>query len=168
MEGQFEQRAGLATWVGLSVAGLGLSELLLFTWIAYLNDPAIGLLGGYGRGDEPWTSLGVALVVGGALLAHLSAVARIAVRGDWLRRFLVVPLSLLPAAWWLTALGMVPLPRFVGPDPVQLGYTLPVASAALLLIPAMLVAGLAFLPIRPDRRVRLRPVHPETPAPPRA
>jgi hypothetical protein len=84
-------------------------------------------------------------------------------RGDWLRRLLALAVLVVPVLWWLIGLGALPYPRFVGPDPVTLAYSLPQQAAIMLLVPAVVMAGLAFLPHRPDTRVRLRRVHPEQP-----
>jgi hypothetical protein len=156
MESRFVERAGLLTWVGLALVGIGPSVLLVTTWVVYLNDTSLGLWAGYG--NEPWTSLGIVVTLAGAVVAQLAASARVLARGDWLRRVLVVPLALVPGAWWATALGVVPFPRFTRNDPIEFAYTLPVAAAVMLLLPAVVAAVLAFLPIRHDTRVTFAPV----------
>ena len=65
---------------------------------------------------------------------------------------------LVPLAWSSTAVGLIPFPRYRPPDPVTLAYSLPETAVVMLIFPAVAIAALALLPIRPDLRVRLRPV----------
>lgn len=148
-------------WAGLAGIGLGLAVLLVNAWVEYLSDPGISLVDGYWIGRTPWTPIGVWLVIGGASLALAGATAAVAVRGDWLRRALVLPVLALPVLWWATALGAVRLPRYSPPDPVALAYSLPESAMLSLVLPALAAAVLALLPHRQDLRPRLRPVHPE-------
>ena len=55
--------------------------------------------------------------------------------------------------------SVLPFPRFSGPDPVTLAYSLPQAAAVALVLPAVAVTMIALVPLQPDRSVRLRPVH---------
>ncbi len=157
----FERRTDRLTWIGLALSGLGPSLLLVATWVEYVNDPSLGLFGGYDLGREPWTSAGIWLFLAGTALALLAGSGGVLVRGDWLRRILLVPVLGMWSAWWAVALGTIPYPRFSGPDPVTLAYTFPIATAVMLLLPALAVATLSFLPMGRDLRIRLRPVHPE-------
>jgi hypothetical protein len=158
-----ERIADRATWAGLALAGLGVAIVIVRSWIEYLNTPGTTIVDGYWIGHEPWSSMGIVPVLAGSLLATLAAATLVMLRGDWLRRLLTLPLLVVPALWWLLALGAVPYPRFVGPDPVSFAYSLPQQAAIMLLVPAVAIAVLAYLPHRPDTRVRLERVHPEQP-----
>jgi hypothetical protein len=155
--------ADRATWAGLALAGLGVAVVIVRSWIEYLNTPGATIVDGYWIGHEPWSSMGIVPVLAGSLLATLAAATLVMLRGDWLRRLLTLPLLVVPVLWWLLALGALPSPRFVGPDPVTFAYSLPQQAAIMLLIPAVAIAALAYLPHRPDTRVRLERVHPEPP-----
>jgi hypothetical protein len=83
----------------------------------------------------------------------------IAIEGGWWRRFLLVPSLAAATLWWLMALGVIPYPRFQGPDPVTFAYTLPTLAILLLLMPAALLATLCLTPpIVGEPRTRLRRV----------
>lgn len=151
--------------LGIAAAGLGLAVLLAFAWFEHLTRPGISLVDGYWIGRTPWTPLGVILVLAGSALAVLAGSGLILVRGDWLRRILVPAILALPAFWWLTAMGVVPMPRFRAPDPVTLAYSLPESAALALLLPALVALALALAPLRGGDRVRLRPIHRDEPAP---
>lgn len=154
----FLRRADLVRWAGMASIGLGVSVLMGYAWVEYLNNPGISLIDGYWIGREPWISVGVVLVLAGSVVALLGAAAIVLVLGDWMRRLLLVAVLVPPLAWWLTALAVLPFPRFSGPDPVTLAYSLPQAAAVALILPALAATALALVPTRPDRRVRLRPV----------
>jgi len=152
-------------WLGIAVAGLGLAVLLAYAWFEYLTRPGISLVDGYWIGRTPWTPLGVILVLAGSALAILAGSGVILVRGDWLRRILVPAILALPVFWWLTAMGVVPMPRLRAPDPVTLAYSLPESAALALLLSALVALALALAPLRSGDRVRLRPIHHDEPAP---
>jgi hypothetical protein len=153
------RRAEQLIWVGLAAIGLGLALLILVSWVEYLNNPEITIVDGYWIGRLPWIPIGVrpgdrgghGIAAGGRCCG--------ADRGDWVRRILVVPVLAMPVLWWLAA--TFGYPRYQPFDPVTLAYSLPEAAAVMLIVPAVAIAALVFLPIRPDTRVRLRPVHPE-------
>ena len=153
-------------WLGLALTGLGLAVLLAYAWYEYLTMPGISLVDGYWIGRVPWTPMGVVLVLAGTALGVVGGCAVIVVRGDWLRRVLVPAIVGVPALWWLTALGVVPMPRYEPPDPVTLAYSLPETAVLFLILPALVAAALALAPLRGGTGVRLRPVHREQPAPP--
>jgi hypothetical protein len=160
----FERRAELATWIGLSACGLGVAIVIVRSWVEYLNTPGITIVDGYWMGREPWSSMGVVPVLAGSALGTLAAGTLVMLRGDWLRRILSLAILAVPVIWWLIALGAIPVgPYYRPPDPVTLAYSLPQQAAIMLLIPALAIAALAFLPHRADTRVRLRRVHPEQP-----
>jgi hypothetical protein len=157
-------------WGGLTATGLGIAIVIIRSWIEYLSLPAANMppegfsvVDGYWIGHEPWSSMGIVPVLAGSAIATLAALTLVILRGDWLRRLLSLAVLAVPVTWWLVALGAVPFPRFTGPDPVTFAYSLPQQAAIMLLIPAVAVAVLAFLPHRPDTRVRLQRVHPEQP-----
>ena len=155
----FLRRADLIRWAGMASIGLGLAVLIVYAWVEYINDPGISLIDGYWIGRVPWTPAGVVLILAGSAATQLAGAAIVLVLGDWLRRLLLIPILIPPLAWWLTGLGVAPFPRFIGPDPVTLAYSLPLAAAVALILPALAVTALALVPVQPDRRVRLRAVH---------
>lgn len=155
------RRADRAIWVGLGGIGLGLATLLIIAWVEYLNTPDISLVDGYLIGREPWTSIGIWLVIAGATVSLAAAALANAVRGDWLRRVLMLPALALPILWWATAVGLIPLPRYTPTDPSTLAYSMPETAAVALILPAVAAAFLAFMPIPPDRQAQFRPVHAE-------
>jgi hypothetical protein len=155
----FLRRADFIRWAGMAGIGLGLAVLIAYAWVEYINNPGISLIDGYWIGRVPWTPAGVVLVLAGSVATQLAGAAIVLVLGDWMRWLLLVPVLIPPLAWWLTGLGTVPFPRFTGPDPVTLAYSLPQAAAVALILPALAVTALALVPMRPDRRVRLRAVH---------
>jgi hypothetical protein len=147
-------------WAGLASIGLGLSVLLVYAWVEVINNPGYTLVDGYWIGRVPWTPLGIVLVLAGSAVTVLAGAVAILAAGDWLRRLMAILVALVPAAWWAMALGILPFPRFLPPDPVTLAYSLPQMAALLLALPAVAVAGLRLAAIRPGP-VRLRPVHPD-------
>lgn len=149
-------------WAGLAGIGLGLAVLLVTAWVQVVANGA-SLVDAYWLGLEPWTSAGIWLVLGGNVIGLLAATGLILLRGDWLRWLLAVVPLLAPSFWWLTALGVIPMPRYTAPDPVALAYSLPESAVLLLILPAVAAAALAFIAVPPDRRVRLRRVHTEPP-----
>lgn len=155
------QRLDRSVWIGLGIVGLGGATLLVNAWIEYLTTPDISLIDAYWIGREPWTSIGAWLVIGGASLALLAAAVAVAMRGDWLRRLLMVGVLALPTGWWAVALGAIPFPRYTAPDPASLAFSMPETAVLTLVLPALAAAVLALLPHRPDLRPHLRPVHPD-------
>ena len=157
----FLRRADFIRWAGMASIGLGLAVLIVYAWVEYINNPGISLVDGYWIGRIPWTPAGVVLVLVGSVATQLAGGAIVLVLGHWMRRLLLIPVFMPPLAWWLTGLGLLPFPRFIGPDPVTLAYSLPQAAAVALILPALAVTGLALVPVQPDQRVRLRRVHDE-------
>ena len=147
-------------WLALAAIGLGLSILLVYGWIEVMNNPGSSLVDGYWIGRVPWVPLGVVLVLAGSAVTVVAGAAAIASDGDWLRRLLAIVVVLVPAAWWATAMGVIPFPRYQAPDPVTFAYSLPETAALMLILPALAMAALRLAPIRPGP-VHLRPVHPE-------
>ncbi|MGH2394218.1 MAG: hypothetical protein ACRDGH_12130, partial [Candidatus Limnocylindria bacterium] len=156
------RRAELVIWVGLAAVGLGLAVLIVYSWVEYLNNPEISIVDGYWIGRIPWIPIGVVLVLAGTAASLLGGSVAALIRGDWVRRVLLVPVLAMPILWWLTILGVIPFPRYQPVDPVTFAYSLPTAAAVMLIVPAVAIAALVLLPIRPNTRVRLRPVHPPT------
>lgn len=152
------RRADRLLWVALALVGLGLSVLLVYAWAEVLNNPGYSLADGYWIGRIPWAPLGVVLVLAGTASALVAGTVAITVRGDWVRRLIALAVLLVPIAWWVTAMGLVPLPRYRPPDPLTLAYSLPMMAAVMLIVPTLAIATLAVVPIRRDLRVRLRPI----------
>jgi len=164
----FLHRAELSIWIGLGGIFVGASELLVYAWVEFLNNPGTSLVDGYWIGREPWTSAGIIVALAGSILALLAGAVVVLLRGDWVRWLLLLAVLAAAGLWWAIALGFVPYARFSGPDPIQLAYSEPQTAAILLVVPALAVTVLAFLPMQPDRRIRRRRVHPPgTPPPPR-
>ena len=125
----FLRRADLLRWAGMASIGLGVSVLVGYAWVEYLNNPGISLVDGYWIGRVPWTPTGVMLILAGSVVTQIAGAVIVLVLGDWMRRLLLVAVLVPPLAWWLTALAVLPFPRFSGPDPVTLAYSLPQAAA---------------------------------------
>ena len=159
----FLRRSDRAVWVGLSGIGVGLSVLLVYAWVEFLNNPGISLVDGYWIGRVPWTPLGVVLVLAGSGLALLAGAASVLLRGDWVRWLLLLPVLAASLLWWALAVGLLPSARYLPIDPVSLAYSLPQVAALLLVLPAVAVAFIAFLPVRPDLRILFGRVHPAEP-----
>jgi hypothetical protein len=153
------RRAEQLIWVGLAAVGLGMAVLIVSSWVEYINNPGYSIIDGYWIGRLPWIPIGVGLVIAGATGSLLAGSVAALIRGDWVRRVLLVPVLAMPVLWWLAAI--FGYPRYQPIDPVTLAYSLPEAAAVMLIVPAVAIAVLVFLPIRPDARVRLKPVHPE-------
>lgn len=164
----FLHRAELALWTGLSGIGLGAAILLVYAWVEFLNNPGISLADGYWLGREPWTSAGVVIALAGAVLGALAGILVVLLRGDVVRWLLLLPLAGAATLWWVIALGLLPFTGYAPIDPIGFAYREPQTAAILLAVPPAAMAGLGFLPMQPDRRVRRRRVHPRgTPPPPR-
>ena len=138
---------------------IGPSVLLVYAWVEVLNNPGYTLVDGYWIGRVPWTPLGILISLVGAVAGLLAGSVAIAIEGGWWRRLLVVPSLGAGALWWLMALGLLPYPRFQGPDPITFAYSLPTQAILLLVMPAVLLATLCLTPpIVREPRTRLRPV----------
>lgn len=157
LAGGAHQWARLA--LGLMVVGP--SILLVYAWVEVLNNPALTLVDGYWIGRVPWTPLGLVISLVGAGAGLLAGAVAIAIEGGWWRRFLLIPSLAAATLWWLMALGVIPYPRFQGPDPITFAYSLPTQTILLLLMPAALLATLCLTPpIVGEPRTRLRRVPP--------
>jgi hypothetical protein len=155
--------------LSLALIVLGVSTLVVMAWIEVLNHPGYTLVDGYWIGRVPWTPAGIVMILAGSVGALLAAGLAIVVEGGWWRRALILPAWGAGAVWWAVAMGLVPYPRFDGPDPVTLAYSLPSTAGLLLLLPAIILAGVAITPRRtPPPSLHLSRVHPlgEAPDPP--
>lgn len=140
---------------------VGPAILLVYAWVEVLNNPGWTLVDGYWIGRTPWTPIGLVIALIGGMAGLLSGSVAIAIEGGWWRRALILPAAGAAALWWLTALGVIPYPRFQGPDPVTFAYSLPTTAILLVLMPAALIAALALTPrMQTPPRTRLRPVPP--------
>ncbi|MGZ8563733.1 MAG: hypothetical protein ACXWWU_08950 [Candidatus Limnocylindria bacterium] len=160
--------AGAHQWarVALALLVIGPSILLIYAWVEVLNNPGISLADGYSIGRAPYTPAGIVVSLAGAVTGLLAGSTSIAIEGGWWRRFLILPAAVAASLWWGTALGIIPFPRFHGPDPVAFAYDLPVAGALLVLMPAALLATLCLTPRMVSApRTRLRPVQSVAPKP---
>jgi hypothetical protein len=153
--------SGAHTWARLALGLLviGPSILLVYAWVEVLNHPGYTLVDGYWIGRLPWTPLGIVIALAGAVVGLLAGSVAIAIEGGWWRRFLVVPSLAAGVLWWAIGLGVLPYPRFVGPDPVTIAYSNPTQAVLLVLMPAGLLATLCLTPpIVREPRTRLRRV----------
>lgn len=155
--------AGAHLWarVALALLVIGPSILLVYAWVEVLNNPGISLADGYWIGRNPYTAIGIVVSLAGGLAGLSAGSVAIAVEGGWWRRLLVVLAVGAALLWWATGLGVLPFPRFHGPDPVTFAYSLPVVAALLLLMPAALLATLCLTPRMvgaPRTRLRRVPV----------
>ena len=161
--------SGAHQWarIALALLVIGPSILLVQAWVEVLNNPGLSLADGYAVGRLPYTPIGIVVSLAGAVAGLLAGSVAIVIEGGWWRRFLVVPSVVAALLWWGTALGVLPYPRFHGPDPVAFAYDLPVVATLLLLMPAALLATLCITPRMVSApRTRMRPV-PSAPRKPR-
>lgn len=157
---QLVRRAQQVARLSLVLLVVGPSILLAYAWVEVLNNPGLSLVDGYWIGRTPWTPIGIVVSLAGGLGGLLSGSLAIAIEGGWWRRFLLLPAFAAAVLWWSIALGLLPFPRFLGPDPVTFAYTLPATAGLLVLMPAALLATLCITPRMPSvPRTRLRPVH---------
>ncbi len=159
----FLRRSALALDSALGVVLAGLADLAIAAWIVYLQHPGLSLTAAYRRGLEPWTSMGIGAVIGGASVALAVGVLLAQVEGSWIRRLLGLAVLALGAAWWLTALGVLRYPGFTGPDPIGFAYRWPRETLIALLLPTVVAALLVFTPRRERPTSRMAPVHPDEP-----
>jgi hypothetical protein len=149
---------GAHVWarLALGLMVIGPSILLVYAWVEVLNNPGYTLVDGYWIGRVPWIPLGLVISQVGAVGGLLAGAVAIAIEGGWWRRFLLVPSLAAATLWWLMALGVIPYPRFQGPDPVTFAYSLPTLAILLLLVPAALLTTLSLTPpIVGEPRTRL-------------
>jgi hypothetical protein len=153
--------------LSLALLGLGVSTLIVYAWVEVLNNPGYTLVDGYWVGRLPWTAAGMVMILVGSVGALITAAMAIVVEGGWWRRILILPAWGAALIWWSVAMGLLPFPRFHGPDPVTFAYSLPVTACLLLLLPAVVLAGVAITPRRqPPPSLRLTRVHPPGEPPP--
>jgi hypothetical protein len=147
--------------LSLALIVLGVSTLVVMAWIEVLNHPGYTLVDGYWIGRLPWTAVGVVMVLGGSVGALLAGALAILVEGGWWRRVLILPAWGSAALWWSVAMGLLPYPRWHGPDPVTFAYSAPTTAGLLLLLPGVILALVAVTPRgAPLPSVRLSRVHP--------
>src|SRR5437773_5793902 len=158
--------SGILRWslrlaeLSLALIALGVSTLIVYAWVEVLNNPGYTLVDGYWVGRLPWTAAGIVMILVGSVAALVAAAAAIVTEGGWWRRILIVPAWAAALIWWSVAMGILPFPRFHGPDPVTFAYSLPVTASLLLLLPAVVLAGVAITPRRqPPPGVHLPRVH---------
>ena len=153
--------AGAHVWarLALGLMIIGPSILLVYAWVEVLNNPGYTLVDGYWIGRIPWTPLGLVIALVGGVIGLAAGSFAIAIEGGWWRRILIIPSLAAAALWWLMALGVIPYPRFEGPDPVGFAYDLPTQAILLVLMPAALLAALCLSPrLVTEPRTRLRKV----------
>ncbi len=155
----FLRRATLALDLALGVVLAGLADLAITAWVEYLSHPGLSLVAAYQRGREPWTSIGIGAVIGGAAVALVLGVLLAVIEGSWIRRLLGLAVLALGAAWWLTALGVLRYPDFSGPDPIGFAFSWPREVIGALLLPAAVAAVLVFTPHHERPTSRMAPIH---------
>ena len=166
---RLDLRARQVARASLALLVLGPSIVLVYAWVEVLNNPGLSLVDGYWIGRTPWTPIGIVVSLAGGVGGLLAGSLAIAIDGGWWRRFLILPAGAAALLWWAIALGFLPYPRFLGPDPVTFAYSLPATAGLLVLMPAALLATICITPRPPSvPRTRLRPVHrrASVPAPP--
>jgi hypothetical protein len=157
----FLRRSRTTATVGLALMALGLTGLLVAAWAEYVRTPSISFVDAYWVAREPWTSLGTWTVLAGSVIAVLVGAFVTFIDGSWIRRLLAIASLPLPTYWWMTALGLLPYPRFQGPDPLTFAYSLPETAAIAVLLPALVAAATALLPPRALAVSHMAPVHEE-------
>ena len=147
--------------LSLALIALGVSTLIVYAWVEVLNNPGYTLVDGYWIGGLPWTPAGIVMILVGSVAALVAAAMAIVVEGGWWRRILILPAWAAAFLWWSVAMGILPFdPSYHAPDPVTLAYSLPTMAALLLLLPAVVLAGVAITPRRqPPPAIHLTRVH---------
>lgn len=71
----FLRRADFIRWAGMASIGLGLSVLVVYAWVEYVNNPGSSLVDGYWIGRVPWTPAGVLLILAGSVATLIGGAA---------------------------------------------------------------------------------------------
>lgn len=129
--------------------GTGLGLLVLYAATEVLANPGLTLADGYWIGRLPWTAIGIALAVLGATGVIIFGTVSAWLAGGAIGRVITGLAATVAAFWWF--LAVLPPPKGAycadcpppGPDPLAYAYSLPELGAALLLVPAAIVAALA-------------------------
>ena len=146
-----------ATIAGMGAMVTGLAVFLVYALSEVLAHPGMSLIDGYWVGRLPWTGIGEGFTMIGATVAVVLGTLTVWLGGNrWSRALVLVPLAV-AAFFWFAAL--LPFPGGAPctdcgqpvPDPFAYAYSLPLSTVLLLLLPALVVAGLAF---------SSRPAHP--------
>lgn len=143
---RFLRGARITLNLGLAVLLIGMAGLLVLAWIEFLRHPGLSVTAALAVRREPWATIADWTVLGGSLIALIAGGAIALAIGSWIRRLLVIPVVVLPAYWWLTALGALSAPDLKPPDPVGLERMLPLTAAITLLLPTAVMAALAISP----------------------
>jgi len=151
------------TIVGLGALVIGLAVFFVYALSEVLAHPGLSLVDGYWIGRLPWTGIGEGFTVIGATVAVMLGTMTVWLGGNrWGRVVVLVPLAVAGFFWFA---AMLPFPgggpcTDCGepiPDPFAYAYSLPLSTILLLMLPALVVAVLAFvsrpahgqMPIRP-------------------
>ena len=153
------RRLRVAVDIGLVVLLIGLGGLLATAWVWYLRHPGESLVDAYWRGVEPWTSVSIAVALGGSLITLLAGVLVAVLDGSWIRRLLALAALVASLLWWLVAFDVIPIANYQPIAPVTLAYSLPETAALMLILPALLAALLALWPRRVRPTSRMAPIH---------
>jgi hypothetical protein len=147
-----------ATWLGVLAMLGGIGTLLAYASSEMLADPSLSLEDAYWIGRLPWTAVGVGLAVAGSTLAVVTGTAAVLIHGGNVRRVIALAMLLPAAFWWAIELlqmqGVSGACGSLSPctrpwiDPITNAYSMPAATLLLLLVPALIVAGLALVPRR--------------------
>jgi hypothetical protein len=143
-----------STWwgtiVGVGALVTGLVVLFVYALSEVLAHPGLSLVDGYWIGRLPWTGIGEGFTVLGATVGVVLGTVTVWLGGNrWKRAIVLVPLAFVGFFWFAALLpfpGGAPCTDCVAavPDPFAYAYSLPASAVTFLLLPAVVVAVLAF------------------------
>jgi hypothetical protein len=145
------------TIIGVGALVFGLAVFVVYALSEVLAHPGLSLVDGYWIGRLPWTGIGEGFTVIGATVAVVLGTVTVWLGGNrWKRALVLVPLAVAGFFWFA---AMLPFPGGAPctdcaapvPDPFAYAYSLPASTLTFLLLPAVMVAVLAFTS-KPVRR----------------
>lgn len=147
--GTFARLTWLTTWVAVVATIVGLLVLLGYSFSEVLANPGISLEDGYWVGRLPWISIGVDLTVIAATLVAVFGTISALLSRPRTGLIAVLPLTVVGFFWFVATYDHPSGGPCVGcpaptPDPFAYAYSLPAGTAVLLLVPALVVAVIAF------------------------
>jgi hypothetical protein len=137
------------TIAGVGGLAIGLAVFFVYALSEVMAHPELSLVDGYWIGRLPWTGIGEGLTVIGATVAVVLGTVTVWLGGNrWKRALVLVPLAVAGFFWFA---AMLPFPDGAPctdcapvPDPFAYAYSLPASTMTFLLLPAVMVAALAF------------------------
>jgi hypothetical protein len=144
----------LAWWgtlAGLAALLIGLAVFVFYALSEVVANPGVSLVDGYWIGRLPWTGIAEGFTVVGATATVVLGMATVWMGGVRWNSILALIALAVAGLWWLASIFLAhmlgapcspcePLPF----DPFAYAYSQPENAVILLLVPAAVMAGLAF------------------------